>query len=915
MTQPHALEVDATLKALSVDAERGLDDKTVLRRHREHGPNRLQAADEAKWWRVLADQFRSLVIAILAAAVVLSSVMGEVVQAFAILGVIVVNAAIGFVTEWRAVRSMEALRSLGTVRSRVRRGGDSRMVDAEALVPGDVVLLEAGDVVTADLRLIEANGLSCDESALTGESVPTTKRTDPVDAEAPLAERSSMAFKGTAVTGGSGAGVVVATGMATELGAVARMVEAAEQEVTPLEKRLDRLARRLVLLTLVVAAVVAALGWVGGKDVVTMLETAVALAVAAVPEGLPIVATVALARGMWRMAQRNALVERLAAVETLGSTNVVFADKTGTLTENRMRLARLALPGCDEDVDWRPGHRPEEPPGLARRLLEVASLCNNAELAAAPDERQRGADRAGDGEPPAAGTGDAMELALLAAAGAVGLGRDALLEHQPEAREVSFDSDTKMMATLHRTEDGVRVAVKGAPEAVLAAASRVATADGEARPLADDDRRRWNARVTALAEQGLRVLAFAERSVETVDADPYAELTLLGLAGLADPPRADAVDAVGRCRTAGIRVVMVTGDQPVTAASIARQVGLAEEPTPLAGRDLPDLDAVGADAHAALRRRRVFARVSPGQKLDLVRLWQETGAVVAMTGDGVNDAPALKKADVGIAMGRRGTEVAREAADIVLKDDAFSTIVAAIEQGRTIFENIRRFIVFLLSGNLGQVLAVGFCASVGAPLPLLPLQILFINLVLDVFPALALGVGESPSGIMQRPPRDPKEPILTRRHWTGTALWGLLIAVAATAVFFAALGPLELGREQAVTAAFLTFALARLWHVFNMRDPASPVLDNEVVRNRWVWAAVGLCVALVAMAALMPGLTTILEVVPLDPLGWTLVIAGSLAPLAVGQAVLSLMPAPAPSGDDAAPTATPHRARPPVASR
>ncbi|MFW5680870.1 MAG: cation-translocating P-type ATPase, partial [Pseudomonadota bacterium] len=882
MTQPHARDVEETLNALSVDAGRGLEQAAVERRIKEHGPNRLRESGEAKWWRVLADQFRNVVIAILAAAVVLSLVMGEIVQAVAILGVIVVNAAIGFVTEWQAVRSMEALRSLGTVRSRVRREGESRMVDAENLVPGDVVLLEAGDVVTADLRLIEANGLSADESALTGESVPVTKTTDPTDADAPLAERTSMAFKGTAITGGSGAGVVVATGMATELGAVARMVEEAEEQVTPLEKRLDRLAQRLVLLTLVVAAIVATVGWLGGKDVVTMLETAIALAVAAVPEGLPIVATVALARGMWRMARRNALVERLAAVETLGSTNVVFADKTGTLTENRMQVARLALPGDDDDVDWRAEHRPEEPPALARRLLEVGLLCNNAELANRQDRPDRDEAKGDDPEPHASGTGDPMEIALLAAGKALGLTRDALLEEQPEEREVSFDSDTKMMATLHRADGGFRVAVKGAPEAVLAAASRIAAAEGEAQPLTDADRNRWHDRVTALAEQGLRVLAFAERTVETVDAEPYEELTLLGLAGLADPPRAEATEAVRRCRTAGIRVIMVTGDQPVTAASIARQVGLAEDPKPVEGRNLPDLDTIGEDEHADLRQRRVFARVSPGQKLDLIRLWQETGAVVAMTGDGVNDAPALKKADVGIAMGQRGTDVAREAADIILKDDAFPTIVAAIEQGRTIFENIRRFIVFLLSGNLGQVLAVGFCASVGAPLPLLPLQILFINLVLDVFPALALGVGESPSGIMERPPRDPKEPILTRRHWVGTTLWGLLIAVAATVVFFAALGPLELGREQAVSIAFLTFALARLWHVFNMRDPGSPVIDNEVVRNPWVWVAIGLCLALVAMAAWLPGLTGILDVVPLDPLGWGLVLAGSLVPLVVG---------------------------------
>ncbi|MFP4274840.1 MAG: cation-translocating P-type ATPase, partial [Paracoccaceae bacterium] len=412
MTDPHALDVAETIEDLAVDPARGLDPAEVRRRREKHGPNRLSEAGTASLWKILADQFRNLVIAILAVATAVSLAMGEFVQAAAILAAIVINATIGFVTEWKAVRSMEALRSLGTVRARVMRDGKSATVDSEDLVPGDVVLLDAGDVVTADLRLIEANGLTCDESALTGESVPVTKTTDAVEAEAPLAERTSMAFKGTAVTGGSGAGVVVATGMQTELGGIARMTSEASEEVTPLEKRLDRLARNLVVVTLIVAAVVAALGWLGGKDLVSMLETAVALAVAAVPEGLPIVATVALARGMWRMARRNALVERLAAVETLGSTSVIFADKTGTLTQNRMRVARLALPGREEDVPWDEDARPAEPSPLACRLLEVAALCNNADL----DDDAAGTDRTGD----PSGTGDPMEIALLHAAAAAG---------------------------------------------------------------------------------------------------------------------------------------------------------------------------------------------------------------------------------------------------------------------------------------------------------------------------------------------------------------------------------------------------------------------------------------------------------------------------------------------------------------
>ncbi|KPQ05172.1 MAG: Ca2+-transporting ATPase [Rhodobacteraceae bacterium HLUCCA12] len=556
---------------------------------------------------------------------------------------------------------------------------------------------------------------------------------------------------------------------------------------------------------------------------------------------------------------------------------MIFADKTGTLTQNRMRVARLALPGQDEEVPWDADTRPEEPSSLACRLLEVAALCNNAELGQKDD---------GDGEHPA-GTGDPMEIALLHAAAAVGLARDRLLDDQPEEREESFDAETKMMATVHEAEGGFRIAVKGAPEAVLEAATQVATEDG-AQALSDTARKDWEARVETLAAEGYRVLAVAEGRAASAEADPYEGLTLLGLVGLADPPRDDVPDAIERCRRAGIRVIMVTGDQPVTAAAIAEKVGLAEKPKAIVGRDLPKLgDGAEADAHDGLRDNHVFARVSPEQKLDLIRLWQEAGAVVAMTGDGVNDAPALKKADVGIAMGHRGTDVAREAADIVLKDDAFPTIVMAIEQGRTIFENIRRFIVYLLSGNLGQVLAVGLCAVVGAPLPLLPLQILYINLVLDVFPALALGVGESPEGIMDRKPRDPKEPVLTRGHWIATALWGALIAASVTTVFFVALAR-DMGQDAAVTIGFLSFALARLWHVFNMRDAGSGLFANEVTRNRWVWSAIGICLVLTAFAAWLPGLSTVLELVPLESFGWMLVLSGSLAPLLVGQAALSL---------------------------
>jgi Ca2+-transporting ATPase len=677
-----------------------------------------------------------------------------------------------------------------------------------------------------------------------------------------------MVFRGTAVTRGSAEGLVTATGRSTEVGRVSRMVEEAEESATPLERRLDRLGRRLVYLVVGIGVFVAGSGLVAGKPLFVMIETALALAIAAVPEGLPIVATVALGRGMWRMARRNALVKRLSAVETLGATTVILTDKTGTLTENRMSLRRLALRGGDVEMDQNAEDRRDLDEERHRALcdaLRAGVLCSNAEL--------------GDGE--GEERGEPMETALLRAGRAFGLERPDLLESLPEEREESFDSDVQMMATFHRQDDGLLVAVKGAPEAVLQVATREGR-DGEEVELDEERREAWRRRNEDMAGDGLRVLALAQRRAADPGEEPYEGLTWLGLAGFHDPPRASVKDAIARCREAGVRVVMVTGDQPATAAQIAREVGLTdeEEPSVVRGRDVAE---EGFEALEIAEAAPVFARVTPAQKLDLVTGFQEAGAVVGMTGDGVNDAPALKKADIGIAMGRRGTEVARQTGDIVLKDDSFETIVAAIGQGRTIFRNIRTFVVFLLSGNLGQILAVSAAAVVAAPLPLRPLQILFLNLLFDVFPALALGVGAEDPRVLRRPPRDPHEPILTRRHWLAISGFGAALGLSVLATFATALKVYELDVGEAVTVAFLAYGLARLWHVFNMRPPESGILANEVVRNPWVWAALGLCALLLASAVVVPAFARLLGVRPLDATGWALVAAGSLLPLFLGQ--------------------------------
>lgn len=875
MTRPYQQTVEQVISAQDVNADAGLSAAEARRRAQRFGPNRLRRTTARPAWRILIDQLESIVVLLLLGATVATAAMGRLLESAAIGAAVLVNTLIGFGMELRATRAMEALQRMGRVMARVRREGVVEELPADALVPGDVVELEAGDLIPADLRLIETNDLQCDEAPLTGESSAVDKHPDALDADdLPLGERYNMAYKGTAVIQGSGTGVVVATGMDTELGHISRLVEEAEQSLTPLERRLDRLGRRLVWLTVAIAMVVAGAGFVSGKDTMVMLETAIALAIAAVPEGLPVVATLALAHGMRRMARRNAVVKKLSAVEALGAINLIFTDKTGTLTQSHMTLARLALASgtvaltCDDGLRYRLDKRPlslDDTPTL-RAALEAGALCNNASFE--------------DDTP----VGDPTEVALLEAAAGAHMPRAELLERYPEAREVSFNPELKMMATFHDIDDGFRVAVKGAPEAVLHVCNRLLTDDGESE-LDDEDRRRWRERGDELAADGLRVLALAQNTVSNEDAEPYEELILIGLAGLYDPPREGVREAVQACQDAGIRVIMGTGDHPATAATIAREVGLEDteaDATALV-KALDESDELDDGTRQRLLECNIFARMSPEQKLNLIAVYQDAGWVVGMTGDGVNDAPALKKADIGIAMGERGTDVAREAADIVLKDDAFATIVAAIDHGRTIFQNIRRFIIYLLSGNLAEVMAVSAAAIVAAPLPMLPLQILYINFVCDVMPALALGLSPGDAYVMRRPPRDPKEPILTRHHWLVITVYGAVIAAAVLGGFATALLVLELDTPHAVTVGFLCFGFARLWHVFNMRDAQAPFLINEITRNRFVWVAIGIGAALLLSATYVPLLAEVLSVHPPGRDAWLTILGFSLLPVIAVQ--------------------------------
>ncbi|WP_229598005.1 cation-translocating P-type ATPase [Roseibium aggregatum] len=886
MDIPFAQDADVLAQELSVQPTTGLANDDVAKRRALYGPNTFRKLKSKSALAIFAHQFASIIVWLLAAAVVMSLLLNDIADAIAISIVLVLNGAIGFFTELRAARSMEALLRITTTHSRVRRSGKVYEVEATELVPGDIVILEAGDVVTADLRLTAASDLHCDESLLTGESVPVEKQTATMPADTLLAERLNMAFSGTAVTQGLGEGIVVATGMTTELGRISTLAQEAEAEVSPLEKRLDRLGRKLVWLTAALAMLTILAGILWGHPLPDMLKTGIALAVAAIPEGLPIVATLCLARGMWRMAARNALVTELSAVETLGATTLILTDKTGTLTENRMSAARYLLDGTSVDIlqqdkglrfcaqgqDIAPAAM--EPLSAA---LRIGALCNTAEYGESADATR---------------IGDPMEISLLATAAAAGLARSQLLQTLTPAGQHAFTPLRKMMATVHHDgEDHFLYAVKGAPEAVLDASEAVLGPAGT-RLLTDEDRASWRKRQSEAGRRGERLLALAFKTAATPSEDPYEGLTLIALVCFVDPLRDDVPTAIRASQQAGVRVVMMTGDHAETAAKIAEDAGIGTSGLKvLSGRDISgfDMETATAEQRAQLMTTDVFARVAPDTKLNLVSLFQKGGHVVAMTGDGVNDAPALKKADIGIAMGKRGTQVAREASDIVLKDDDFATIIAAMRQGRIIFENIRKFVVYLMSCNVSEVLIVGIAVGVGLPVPLLPLQILFLNLVTDVFPAFALGFGKGDDGVMQRPPRDPREPIVDRSRWILIGYVGCLITISTLSAFAVALFLLGLETDRAITVAFLTLALSQLWNVFNMRVAAGSVWKSDVLRNGYVWGAIALCLGLIALAMLNRDLAALLALPWPGRLGLTLAVVTSFVPLVFGQVWIWLM--------------------------
>jgi Ca2+-transporting ATPase len=866
--------VDEVVAALATTPD-GLSGAEAVRRLRAHGPNTLRRVTPPSAWRLLIDQFRSTVVALLVIAAVVAAALGETADALAIAAVLLVNAGLGFATEWRARGAMEALRRMDVRRAGVLRDGHLNDVDAQTVVPGDVLVLEPGDSIPADARLLAGAELQVVEAPLTGESVPVPKSSAPVPEPTLMADRACMLHKGTVVACGHARAVVVATGVRTEIGRIGALVAATDDEEPPLERRMEQLGRRLIGIVVVVAVVVAALGILRGQPAMLMLQTSIALAIAAVPEGLPAVVTITLAVGMARMARRRALVRRLSAVETLGSTTVVCTDKTGTITSGEMTARRLWVAGEDVEISGT-GYGPEGALHAAGAVLRAAEdalraglLANRADVVSCPTGW--------------AAAGDPTEAALLVAAGKAGLRRGDLLAEACECGEVPFSSARMLMATFHREDGRVVAYVKGAPERVVERCATWRDAPGP-RPLDAAARERVAAANSRLAGDGLRVLALARVEVaagDPLDAEALHGLTLLGLVGLQDPAAEGVPETVAALRRAGVRTLMLTGDQRLTGEAVAREVGILEDGALyLDGGELADLD------DAALRhdvgRIGAVSRVTPEQKLRVIQALRDRGEIVAMLGDGVNDAPALKRADIGVAMGGRGTDVAREAAHLVLQDDRLVTVAAAVEEGRVLFDDIRKFVYYLFSCNLSEVLVLLLGALAGLPLPLLPLQILWLNLVTDVFPALALAMEPGEPDVMDRSPRDPRAAVLSRRFLASILAHGLLLTVCVLAAFVWALQGGDVPR--ATTVVFMSIALAQLLHVVNARSDRPVLFTRRLVSNRWVLGAGVLVVALQAAALYVPDLAALLGNVPLDGAAWVAVAVAGTVPLLGGQA-------------------------------
>jgi Ca2+-transporting ATPase len=881
----YTLTAEAVVERLGSSAERGLSNGFAEERLAECGPNALEEVGRVSPWRQFAGQFTEFIILVLIAAAVVSGILQEWMDAIAILVIVVLNAILSFVQEYRAERALEALKKMAAPLARVLRDGGVRNIPAEELVPGDIIALEMGDLVPADARLLEDHLLQVDEASLTGESVPVKKKAAlTLSDDSPLGDRRNMVYSSTVVTYGKGTAVVTETGMETELGKIAHMVQTMGQEQTPLQEQLDKVGKLLVYGCFVIVGAVFGLGLWRGVPPVEMFLTSVSLAVAAIPEGLPAVVTIALALGVRRMVQRNALIRKLPSVETLGAATVICTDKTGTLTQSQMTVRKIGLLDRIIDVTG-DGYNPEGDFRVDDQLvdhtesdlqlaLRIGVLCSNTSL------------KRGNGDGSNWGVvGDPTEGALLVAAAKAALWRSELETAQSVVGELPFDSNRKRMTTIWRDSGGELTAyVKGAPDVVIGLCTHVQD-NGRVRSTTAEDKRHLLSMNDQFADEAMRVLAVAYRGLEEVGDEPtVAEveqgLVFAGLMAMKDPPRPEAKEAIATARRAGLEVVMITGDHKSTAVAIAKELDLYREgDIALTGSEL---DGIADEKLLELVEQvRVYARVSPEHKLRIVEAWKSHGAIVAMTGDGVNDAPALKEADIGIAMGITGTDVSKEASDMILTDDNFASIVAAVEEGRAIFDNIRRFIHFLLSCNIGELLAMFLASLLGLPLPLLPIQILWVNLATDSLPALALGVEPAEPGGMERAPRPPSEGVITRRIASIMVMQGSIIGLLTLGAFVFEYFVMGGSIERARVIAFSTTIFAQNVHAFNVRSNRYSLFQIGLFTNPWLLVAFGVVILSELAVIYVPFLQPIFKTVPLTAQDWVIVVGLGVMPLIV----------------------------------
>jgi Ca2+-transporting ATPase len=858
----HSKNIEEILKLLDTNQENGLSEADIDERIKTYGLNSYQEQKQKSIFLILVEQFKSPIILLLVVAAGFSFFFQDWIEGFSIIGVIFITAALGFFMELQAHNSMKALKEMDVSVSKVWRDNTLKEIPSERIVPGDILVLEAGDMVLADGRLMEVNQFEIDESALTGESLSVAKNTEIVKNDVRLDDKTNSIFKGTSVVKGNAKAIVTGTGLQTELGKITQLVEGAKQDDTPLEKKLQGLTKILMWITAAFASIFIITGLLQGKEFYPIVETALALAVAAIPEGLPVVSIIALTYGMLRMARKNVLIKRLASVETLGGINTIFTDKTGTLTENKIDVNSLSF--FDEDVVMNKSNEDiteeikKNKQGFEKLLL-ISTLCNNAVTKENQEKH----------------LGDPIEISLLQFVSSNKINAADINAAYLRIAEEPFNSETKLMGTLHKKDTLNFAAAKGAAEELITKCSSYCKGDAVI-PLTDSDKKIFLNKAEEIQSRGSKVLAFAFKEVANISTDNFLQdLILAGLIGFLDPPRIDVIGALQSCRDAGIKVIMITGDHPATALNIAEKIKLSETANiVINGKEL--------NSHLPedkLFAATIFARVTPKQKLDMVGLYQKRGDIVAMTGDGINDAPALKKADIGIAMGVRGTQVAKETAAMILKDDAFTSIVAAIMQGRVIFKNIKNFLMYLLSCNLSEIFIVFFYGLLNFPFSVLPLQILFLNLVTDIFPALALGLGKGNDLIMKIPPRNPLEPIIIKKDWFTINIYAVLLALPIMLVTWYCSYYLKYDAKLCNNITFFSLALSQLWHVLNLSSRKISFYNNEITRNKFIWAALLLCIIIMAVFCFVSPLNTVIGLQMLSGSAWLIIAGISFTPV------------------------------------